>query len=98
MTSRLGPALCTAGGVGLLVVNHLTARGGVLWLAIVFLAPMVTLLGIGGLIDPRVLWSIGPRGKLLPRAIRIAGGCLALAGIVVSAVLVFAVYGLQGSR
>lgn len=93
---RTGPATCAAIGAGLLAVNHFSAtRSGAIWLGILFLAPMFTFLGLGGLIDPRIFWSIGPRGKHLPSGIKVIGACLAMAGVGVSVVLVFLVYRLQ---
>ena len=94
--SRTGPAICAALGAGSLVVNHLSAeRNGALWLGILFLAPMFTFLGLGGLVYPRILWSIGPRGKRLPSDVKVVGACLAMAGVAVSAALTFLVYRLQ---
>jgi len=45
-------------------------------------------LGLGGLVDPRLLWSIGPRRRELPTWIRIAGALLAVAGLGVGVLLV----------
>jgi len=93
---RIVPAICAAIGAGLLAINHFSAaRDGAIWIFILFLAPMFTLLGLGGLVDPRILWSIGPRGKLLPKGVRLLGAGLAVAGIAVSAALILLVYRLQ---
>jgi hypothetical protein len=87
---RTAPALVATIGAAFLIVDHLTlAHGGSFSLAIVFLAPMFTLLGLGGLVDPRIVWSIGPRGKSLPTGIKVVGACLAMAGIAVSGGLLF---------
>jgi hypothetical protein len=93
---RGGPAICAAIGAGLLAVNHLSIeRDGAFRFGILFLAPMFTLLGLGGLVDPRIFWSIGPRGQVLPTAVKVVGACLAMAGIAVSVALIFLVYELH---
>jgi hypothetical protein len=38
-------------------------------------------LGAGGVVDPRVLWAIGPHRRRYPRGVQIAGAVLAVLGL-----------------
>ena len=49
--------------------------------------------GLGGLVDPRVLFAIGPRGKDLPASVKAIGTVLAIAGLGVGGLLAHFVYG-----
>lgn len=51
------------------------------------LVPPLGALALGGLVDPRILWSVGPRRKSLPRSIRIIGAALFGGGFLLSLLL-----------
>ncbi|MCW3051713.1 MAG: hypothetical protein JWN14_883 [Chthonomonadales bacterium] len=90
-------ALGFAVGAGVcLVLNHYEAmNSGKIYMWILFIAPMIFFLGVGGLIDPRILWSIGQHGRHFPTRIKLVGGMLAIAGLIVSAYLALGVYRMQ---
>lgn len=93
LRGRLAPLVVAVMSGGILAANHACfLHQGRTILAIVLLAPMFLLLGVSGLVDPRVVWSIGPAGRELPLGIKLIGVALAVAGLVASAFLMFAVY------
>jgi len=52
-----------------------------------FLLPPIAALALGGLFDPRLMWSIGPRRRQFPRNIRIGGALIFTLGLAISALL-----------
>jgi hypothetical protein len=93
LRGRLAPLIIAVLSGGILAANHVFfLHQGKTILVIVLLAPMFLLLGVGGLVDPRLLWSIGPAGRELPLGIKLIGVGIAVAGLLVSAFLMFAVY------
>jgi hypothetical protein len=42
---------------------------------------LLLILGVGGLVDPRLLWAIGPRRAEFPGWVRLVGALLAAIGI-----------------
>ena len=94
--NRMPALLVVVVAGGLLALNHYEAvSDGKVYLWLIFMAPLFLFLGIGGLIDPRILWSIGPKGQHFPMRIKVIGGLLAVAGLLVSAYLALGVYRLQ---
>jgi len=93
LCGRLAPLVVAVVSGGILAANHVWfLHQGRTMLAIVLLAPMFLFLGVGGLVDPRLVWSIGPAGRELPLGIKLIGVALAVVGLVASAFLMFAVY------
>jgi len=87
---------CAVVGGVCLAVNHYEAmNSGRIYWWILFFAPLILFLGIGGIFDPRILLSIGDKGKHFPLRIKVIGGVLAIAGLIVSAYLALGVYRLQ---
>lgn len=83
-------------GAGCIAGNHwLATSEGKVYFWLVFMGPLILLLGIGGLFDPRISQSIGPRGKYFPVHTKVIGGVLALCGMLISAYLALGVYRLQ---
>ena len=81
---------------GLLAWNHYNMlQSGQAYIWIIVLAPLFFSLGIGGLIDPRIAWAIGPRAGQFPLRIKVIGGFLALMGLALSAYLALGVYHIQ---
>ena len=79
--SRKGPLVALLFCVVLLLVTASMGRfEGAISLTILFLAAPISLLAVGGLIDPRLLWSIGPQRHEMPISMRIIGAVLALLG------------------
>ena len=86
-------AACLVG----LAVNHFLGGGlSVARLFLLVLGPAGLLLGIGGMVEPRIVWSVGKYGQHLPVKYKVVGGALAAVGVVVSLVLAFVVYRVGG--
>ncbi len=80
-------------GVAGLACNHFVASvRGQMALMILTLCPFLVSMGIGGLIDPRIIWSIRAEGRIYPWWVRAIGGFLAVSSIAISAVLILVVY------
>jgi hypothetical protein len=83
----------TVCAAALFAVNHaLALTQGHVFIAVPLVAPFVFLLGLAGLIDPRVAWSIGPRGQHLPAGVKAVGIGLLVAGLAISYYLLVYVY------
>ena len=52
-----------------------------------FLLPPLAVLALGGLVDPRILWSVGPRRRELPTVIRVVGAIVFGIGLATTALL-----------
>ncbi len=88
-TRKLALALIV-GSAGMLAFNHYEAvESEEVYLAIVFIAPLMLMLGLGGLVDPRVVWAIGKYRNLVPPWPRRIGAALVAAGLTVSGFLAF---------
>jgi hypothetical protein len=84
--------LAVAAAIGLLV-NHFVPDGqSVARLMLMSLGPIVLLLGIGGAVEPKVLWALGKYGEHLPAKYRIIGGCLGGVGLLLALALIFLIY------
>lgn len=82
-------AACALG----LVANHFVGAGvSVARLFILILGPAGLLLGLGGIVEPKIVWSVGKYGQHLPVKYKIIGVALAAAGVLVTLLLVFVVY------
>jgi hypothetical protein len=80
-------------GAGGLLANEVSADiKGKLCLAILLCCPLLLSIGVGGLIDPRILWSVRAEGRLYPRPVRVVGGVLGLAAIAATAYLALVAY------
>lgn len=87
--------MMAAAAVGLLVNHFLNDSLSVARMMVLALAPACLFLGIGGIVEPKVVWAVGKYGEHLPFHFKIIGGLLAGAGVVVTLVLVFFVYPLK---
>jgi hypothetical protein len=81
-----GMALAAAVGLAL---NHFVADLGMANLLILALCPIALALGIGGLVEPKVLWSMGKHGENLPVEYKVIGGVLGAAGLLLGLALIF---------
>ena len=52
-----------------------------------FVLPPLVALSVGGLVDPRILWSVGPRRHELPTGVRVFGAIVFALGLAGSAAL-----------
>ncbi len=66
--------------------------GGVIYLVPVFFGPMFCFLGAAGMVEPKIVWSVGKYGKHLPVHFKVIGVALAVLGLAVSAFLALRVY------
>lgn len=91
--------LAAAAAVGL-IANHFATELGTASLMILSLAPVALFVGIGGAVEPKILWAMGKYGEHLPIKYKVIGGVLGFAGLLFGLALVFLVYparfGFQG--
>ncbi len=84
--------MAVASAVGL-AVNHFAVQAqGIGGLFILCLGPLAFFLGIGGVVEPKVVWAVGKYGKDLPAVYKIVGGTLAAVGVAVTILLLVFVY------
>jgi hypothetical protein len=88
----IAAGLSVASAMGLLLNHFAVERNSVASLLILCLAPLGLFVGLGGIVEPRVVWSIGKYGKHLPAKYKVIGVALAAAGVVVTLLLVFLIY------
>lgn len=81
-------AMAAAATTGLLL-NHFVADLGMANLLILALAPIALALGLGGIVEPKVLWSLGKHGADLPMEYKVIGGVLGAAGLLLGLALIF---------
>jgi hypothetical protein len=84
--------MAAAAAVGLLINHFMPESQSAARLMLLCLGPMALLLGIGGSVEPKVIWSLGKFGQHLPLKYKIIGGSLAGVGVVLTLILVFVVY------
>ena len=90
--------MAAAAALGLLL-NHFAAEAaGMGRVMILVFAPVGLCLGIGGVIEPKILWSLGKYGTHLPLQYKAIGGALAGLGVIITLLLVFFVYSLGFSQ
>ncbi|MBC7853581.1 MAG: hypothetical protein IAF94_09105 [Pirellulaceae bacterium] len=88
----IAAGLAAASAIGLLLNHWMAESQNTVRLMILCLGPMMLFLGIGGIVEPRIFWSLGKYGQHLPIKYKFMGGALGAAGVVVTIVLVFFVY------
>ncbi len=77
----------TLGVVGMGINEWMSAARGEVYLIAILGCPAMVLLSLGAMVDPRVLWSLGPQRREFPLGVRVAGIALLMAGLVCSAAL-----------
>lgn len=87
--------MSAAAAIGLLVNHFMAESQNAVNLMILAVGPISLFLGIGGMIEPKVLWSLSKYGEHLPIKYKIIGGVLGGAGVLLTLILVFAVYPLR---
>jgi hypothetical protein len=88
----ISAGLAAAAAIGLLA-NHFTMESqNVVNLIILCLCPIGFFLGIGGMVEPKILWSVGKYGKHLPAIYKVIGGALGAMGVVVTVLMLLFVY------
>ena len=93
--TRRTPTILFLGGLFALTFSHyLIVSGEKGYLLLTLLAPSMVFMGLGGLVDPRIIWSCRAEGRMYPWWVRGFGAMLTAAGIGVGAYLVFYVYSL----
>jgi len=91
--TRRTPLIMFLVGVFALAFNHyLKMSDGKGHLYLTLLAPHPVFLGLGGLIDPRVIWSLRAEGRIYPWRVRGFGVLLTVASMAVAVYLVLYVY------
>jgi hypothetical protein len=75
------------GVVGMAINEWMSAARSEVYLIAILACPTMVLLSAGGLVDPRVLWSLGPHRKNHPMAVRVVGIALLVLGLACSVCL-----------
>lgn len=88
----IAAGMAAASAVGLIVNHWMAESQSTVRLMILCLGPMALFLGLGGIMEPKILWSVGKYGQSLPVKYKIIGGVLAGLGVLVTLALVFVVY------
>jgi hypothetical protein len=88
--ASLGMAI--AAGLGLLINHFAITNQSTASLMLLAIGPLGLFLGIGGAIEPKILWSMGKFGQDLPATYKIIGFALGLAGLAVTGILLLFVY------
>ena len=84
--------MAAAGAIGLALNHFMTESHDTANLFILAIGPVGIFLGIGGSIEPRILWSLGKYGQHLPAIYKVIGFTLGLLGVLTTLALVFGVY------
>ena len=90
----ISAGMAGAAAVGLLLNHFAIEPQSIARLMILCLGPLALFIGIGGAIEPRILWSVGKYGQHLPVIYQGIGGALGGLGVIVTLLLVMLVYGL----
>lgn len=91
--ARKVSAVLLGGGALLLGVNHWSAvddQKAYIWAILV--GPSAVLIGIAGLVDPRIALAIGKYGTHLPLAFKLGAAAIVVLGLGLSALLALRVY------
>ena len=88
--------MTVAAAIGL-VVNHFLGveAQGAARLMILSIGPIAFMIGLGGIVEPKILWALGKYGDHLPFKYKVIGGILGGIGLLLTLVLVFLVYPLN---
>jgi hypothetical protein len=81
-----------AAAFGLLLNHYMIESQNVGRLIILCLGPIAFFLGIGGIVEPKIVWSVGKYGKHLPVIYKLIGGALGAMGVAVTICLLLFVY------
>jgi len=87
----LGMAIAAA--IGLLLNHFLVSSQNAASLMLLAVGPLCFFIGVGGAIEPKVLWSMGKYGADLPAIYKIIGFALGVLGLLVTGALLLFVYG-----
>jgi len=76
--------ILTLGLVGMGINEWMSEFQGEVYIIAILACPAMVSLSLGGLVDPRVLWSLGPLRREHPAGVRIAGIVLLVLGLACS--------------
>ena len=88
----IAAGMAGAAAVGLLLNHFMIDSQGIAKLMILCLGPIAFFIGIGGMVEPKVVWSVGKYGKHLPVIYKVIGGALGATGVAVTLLLLLFVY------
>jgi hypothetical protein len=88
----ISAGMATAAAVGLLLNHFLIESHGVARLMLLCLGPIALFLGIGGMVEPKILWAVGKHGHQLPLIYKVIGGALGVVGLAGTLLLLLFVY------
>ena len=88
----ISAGMAVAAAIGLLVNHFAVGSQNVVYLMILCLGPIALFLGIGGVVEPKILWSVGKYGKDIPVVYKIIGAALGALGVAVTILLLLFAY------
>jgi hypothetical protein len=88
----ISAGMAAAAAIGLLINHFMIGHQNVGKLMILALGPIAFFIGIGGIVEPKILWSVGKYGKQLPVIYKLIGGALGAVGVAVTFFLLLFVY------
>ena len=88
----ISAGMAGAAALGLLMNHYLIESQNVAKLMILCSGPIAFFLGIGGMVEPKIVWSVGKYGKHLPVIYKLIGGALGAMGVAVTIFLLLFVY------
>ena len=88
----ISAGMAAAAAIGLLINHFMIESQHVGRLMILCFGPIALFLGIGGMVEPKILWSVGKFGKHLPVIYKLIGGALGALGVAVTILLLLFVY------
>ena len=88
----ISAGMAGAAAVGLLLNHFMIEFQSTAKLMVLCVGPIALFLGIGGMIEPKIVWSVGKYGKHLPVIHKLIGGALGALGVAVTFFLLLFVY------
>lgn len=85
-------AVAVLSTLGLILNHSMATANSSVSLGLLCIAPLGMFLGIGGAIEPKILWSMGKYGEHLPVKYKVIGGILGVAGLALTFFLALVVY------
>ena len=88
----ISAGMAGAAALGLLMNHSMIESQNVAKLMVLCFGPMAFFLGVGGMVEPKIVWSVGKYGKHLPVIYKLIGGALGALGVAVTIFLLLFVY------
>ena len=88
----ISAGMAAAAAIGMLINHYTIGSQNVGRLMILCLGPIAFFIGLGGMVEPKIVWAVGKYGKHLPVIYKLIGGVLGALGVAVTLLLLLFVY------